>query len=185
MLRFPALVALTLSFMPIIPLLPPGVFFMLLYSRLWRRGRILRGERDLWNLPLRYFIPERRNGSAAGPPAEVLLPDGERYAVEIFPSLEEARACAEASSVEILTSSFKPGRHGPYHLYGSPDRNGRLTAPDDPFAAHIIVPGDPVLLSRGCRREAHLHEIFAAVAFTAAILVNAVLVFALLGSWFK
>ncbi|AFG38106.1 hypothetical protein [Spirochaeta africana] len=47
--RLWGLVALTFSFSPMLPLLPPGVLGYFLFRRLWRHGRRLRSERDLIN----------------------------------------------------------------------------------------------------------------------------------------
>jgi hypothetical protein len=53
--RFPAIVSITMSLVPIIPLLPPGLIFFVLYRKLWRRGRFLRALRDILKLPRRSF----------------------------------------------------------------------------------------------------------------------------------
>ncbi len=42
-----AVLAITLAALPLLPLLPPGVLFLLVYRRLWKRGRRKRAERDL------------------------------------------------------------------------------------------------------------------------------------------
>lgn len=44
--------------LPVVPFLPPGLFFFLLYTSMWRRGRLCRADRDLVSLPLRF---EERN----------------------------------------------------------------------------------------------------------------------------
>jgi hypothetical protein len=54
-LRFPALLAFSLSAIPLAAFLPPGVAFFYLYRRYWKQGRTLRAERDLFRLPLKYF----------------------------------------------------------------------------------------------------------------------------------
>ncbi len=42
-----AVFGITLAALPVLPLLPPGVLFLLLYHKLWKRGRRKRAERDL------------------------------------------------------------------------------------------------------------------------------------------
>jgi hypothetical protein len=49
-LRFYVLVALTAAFIPILPLLPPGVLFTSLYRRWWRRARQYRSSGDVYEL---------------------------------------------------------------------------------------------------------------------------------------
>ena len=74
-LRLPAILALTLSTFPLAPLLPPGVALYFLYRGLWKRARLLRAERDLLVLPLRYFPEEERTGGERTAP---VLPTGGR-----------------------------------------------------------------------------------------------------------
>ncbi|MFW6343790.1 MAG: hypothetical protein ACOC2B_03525 [Sediminispirochaetaceae bacterium] len=77
--HMPAVAALTLSISPLLPLFPPAVFFLLFYIRYWKRGRILRAERDLLRIPTLYF--EKTNDRDRG--NRVLqscrLATGERY----------------------------------------------------------------------------------------------------------
>ncbi|AEJ18706.1 hypothetical protein Spica_0546 [Gracilinema caldarium DSM 7334] len=49
-LRFFVLVALTAAFIPILPLLPPGVLFTSIYRRWWRKARQYRSNRDIYEL---------------------------------------------------------------------------------------------------------------------------------------
>jgi hypothetical protein len=66
--RFPAIVSIVMSLAPLIPVLPPGMVFFVLYRRLWRRGRFLRAERDILKLPQRSFGEKK-------PRAQGRLPD--------------------------------------------------------------------------------------------------------------
>jgi hypothetical protein len=49
--RMPAVLSIIMSLIPLIPVLPPGLVFFVGYRKLWRRGRFLRAERDILNLP--------------------------------------------------------------------------------------------------------------------------------------
>jgi hypothetical protein len=62
--RFPAILAIIMSLAPLMPVLPPGMIFFVLYRKLWRRGRFLRAERDILKLPPRSF------GQKKPPPEE-------------------------------------------------------------------------------------------------------------------
>lgn len=71
--RFPAIVSITMSLVPILPLLPPGLIFFVLYRKLWRRGRFLRALRDILKLPRRSFgqkKPAEEDQSPAASQAE-------------------------------------------------------------------------------------------------------------------
>ena len=51
----PVLFALSLALFPISGVLPPGFVLYYLYRFFWKRARMLRAERDLLRLPLRYY----------------------------------------------------------------------------------------------------------------------------------
>ena len=52
------IIGVIVSSLPIIPFIPPGLFFFYFYTVLWKKGRFCRADRDLINLPLRF---EHRN----------------------------------------------------------------------------------------------------------------------------
>ncbi len=64
--RIQALLAVVLASVPILPLLPPGVLFLLAYRRLWRLGRVRRAQRDMliFNHP-GHTAPAREKASSA------------------------------------------------------------------------------------------------------------------------
>ncbi|MEA1911560.1 MAG: hypothetical protein U9N32_07795, partial [Spirochaetota bacterium] len=53
-MHFIAVTALGFSLVPVFPFLPPGLLFYYIYRSLWKKARILRTERDLLKLPLKY-----------------------------------------------------------------------------------------------------------------------------------
>jgi hypothetical protein len=67
--RMPAILSIIMSLVPLISVLPPGLVFFMGYRRLWRRGRFLRAERDILNLPYNRF------GEAPAPGTEPLRKD--------------------------------------------------------------------------------------------------------------
>ncbi|MFW6362550.1 MAG: hypothetical protein ACOC0D_01785 [Spirochaeta sp.] len=50
--RLWGLIALTLSFTPVLPLLPPGVIMYFFFRRLWRRARMVRSQRDVLRMAM-------------------------------------------------------------------------------------------------------------------------------------
>ena len=75
-LRVIALVALTAGLAPISPFLPPGFPLYFAYRSYWKKARLMRAQRDVIRLPLRYFPPsaDGHRGRRA-----TLLPDMEPY----------------------------------------------------------------------------------------------------------
>ncbi len=74
--RLVALVALTAGLAPLAPFLPPGFPLYFAYRAAWKRARMLRVQRDVVRLPLRYFPASEASRS---PRRATLLPDLEPY----------------------------------------------------------------------------------------------------------
>ncbi|WP_455383287.1 hypothetical protein [Salinispira pacifica] len=178
LLRLPVLFSLTLSTVPIMPLLPPGVVLFFLYRFWWRRGRYFRAQRDLVRLPLRYFGEEAIPGTAA-------LPDGARYRCTLV-SPEELRE-QEGSGTRIRevpgfrTASY----HETYYLFGAEeDRQptAKVVRPADPMAEHVAYREHPAELAGLCDRQARRLEQRAIAAFAVGMLLNAYTVFLVLSN---
>ena len=71
-----ALLALTAGLAPLCPFLPPGFPLYFAYRSYWKKARLLRVQRDLVRLPLRYF-PATPGGNRSR--RATLLPDMEPY----------------------------------------------------------------------------------------------------------
>lgn len=181
MMRLPALVSLSFSLIPVIPLLPPGVVLHFLYRRLWRRGRFLRAERDLVRLPLRYF-----DGQAVGEDGDTqaILPNGRPYACRVYRDYTEfppVKTGAKIRTTSLIPLSSLSQRE--YFAFGTPvsiDGEAQVAKPDDPMAELVLIPGNPERLAASCDNRARLYEILAAGAFFTGILMNLYLVFAVL-----
>ena len=156
-LRPEALFILVMSTIPLLPLMPPGVLFFLIYKWLWRAGRILRGERDLIKLPMRYFnemFEAVRNGC---------------YFLE-YPSCTAAKA--DYPDAGIRSSRLLKGRPlDRYHSYVFLSRN------KDVFFERLIIPGNPNILSQKCKSRARLMEISAMAFFTIGLLLNSTIAY--------
>ena len=169
LLRFPALLAFALAMAPAAAFLPPGVPLLFLYRRLWKKARSLRAERDLLNLPLRWF-PE--TGAPLAPGATAQLPTGERYVVLSGPP-EELRRLA-ASPPQERNAGDAPG---PAFLLGVRNADGRtLQEPQDPMARLVLIHGEPRALSAKTARVARRTTALAALLFALGLLPNLALV---------
>jgi hypothetical protein len=173
--RLTALTAFTAAFIPLFPLVPPGLLFTIVYRRLWRRARIFRACRDLARLPLVYF--------SGGPPdrSPGRLPEGECYGARRNPVLPEG--------IPVLTPWIRKPRKEPWYLFGVLEGAGEKAAPDlgqperglprepeDSFAPFGAVPGDPERLARRCTRNAYLLEILSWLLLIGGIGLNALFI---------
>jgi hypothetical protein len=164
----PALFALTLAFFPISGVLPPGFVLYYLYRFFWRRARMLRAERDLLRLPLRYYP----DSGALKLGARVTLPTGETYMCSQDPSLliDGQLIIRSASLPEV-----REGTNEEIILFGAhSETNGqeRMQTPRDPMAELVLVMGDPAVLAQSCNRRARMFALLSAVSVFSALTLN-------------
>ena len=165
----PALLSLTISMSPIIPLLPPGLVLFFIYRYLWKRGRFNRAERDMLRLPLRYFgdVP-LRNGITAP------LPDGTRYGLRIFDNRSDALRAMKEKKIRILQYRRTPVPQS-YYVFGEPIPGADpeiIGRPNDPMAELIMIPGNPTDLILFCQHRARANELLSVGAFILSYMVN-------------
>lgn len=171
--RIPALFALTAAVFPISPLLPPGALLYIPYRQLWGRARLLRAERDLLRLPLRYF-PE---GSGSG---ETVLPSGERYAVRVGPEVRCREPPRARVPVYLEDQQSDPANVRTYGALERDELGEYLGRPDDAMAELVRIPGDPGQLARECSGKARFLEWLSAALILGDISLNLFLVLLLL-----
>lgn len=179
-LRFPAIVSLTVSLFPLTPFLPPGLFMFFIYRRWWKRARFLRAERDMVLLPLRYF-PDFDEGATT---LLSRLPDGEEIVAERWEDEEaslERLGEGKVRRASRLASRPLPER-GRYVFGVRVPGSSALVPASDPMAELILIPGNPIELSRQCSRQARQFELLSTVAISAAVLTNLVLSFWILSN---
>jgi hypothetical protein len=151
--RLTALTAFLAAFVPLFPLVPPGLLLTIAYRRLWWRARIFRACRDLARLPLVY--------------ASGQLPSGEVYGSRCYEDLPKG--------APLLVPGIKKPRKEPWYVFGVLDSETAPLPrePEDSFATFGAIPGDPEKLARRCTRNAYMLEIFAWVLLIGAIGLNA------------
>ena len=191
--RLLALVALTVAVAPVSPFLPPGFPLYFAYRSFWKKARILRVQRDVVGLPLRYF-PTGRESVERG----TLLPDMEPYLMirgqwdalhGTLLTVEGTRISLppETHRVEVALprawrkrASAALGPDVVFAGYTVENDMLRLRRPDDPMAGTLIIPGDPETISRASDHAARFYEIVSVAFIAASIAINLPLVFLLL-----
>jgi hypothetical protein len=166
--------AFAAMFVPLFPLIPPGLVFTVFYRRLWWRGRVYRAYRDMVRLPLRYF---------SGPELRGFLPGGEEYAGLSYQTLpEELRVKIENREIPLLIPEREAGKNTRWYVFGVPggaetgngDREEALPAPPrDAFAPYVTIPGNPEELAPLFNRKAYMLEIVSWALLLAGIALNA------------
>ncbi len=191
-LRVPAIVALAMCLAPVSPFLPPAFPLYFLYRSFWKKARLMRAQRDVVMLPMRYFPPARPRDA---PPRErreqraTLLPDLEPYVMlrgreqegdpgAIVCAGETVQLPAETRRIALTLPRAGARRMrggGESFAFGAYSDEGDgilLRRPEDPMAELIVVPGDPEDISEGCGRAARLYEIVSAVFIGLNVALN-------------
>jgi hypothetical protein len=159
--RITAIVAFTAVFIPLFPMVPPGVLFTVAYRRLWWQARIFRACRDLARLPLIYLESGIEKGR---------LPGGERYGAV---SLDELPQGGEGE-IPLLIPEEKKRKKDRWFIYGVlPGPDGKPVEPADVFAVYGALPGKPETLARRYARKAYIFEVTAWLLLLLGIGLNA------------
>jgi len=152
--RLTVIVSLTALFVPLYPMIPPGLLFTVIYRRLAWRSRILRSYRDLARLPLRY------SGT---------LPNGELYG---FTTSVELPPQAQEGKIPLLLPELT-AKNDLWHIFGALHFGEDLPVqPQDSFATFGILPGKPEIIAKRCGIAAYTMEAIAWLMLFAGIGLN-------------
>jgi hypothetical protein len=164
----PPLFALSLAFFPILGLLPPGFILYYMYRFFWKRARLLRAQRDLLRLPLRYY----KDSEGMNREVVIALPTGESYLCsQDADLLIKGELIIRGGSIP----SIERGKIEEYVLFGAYRETGEqrwVEAPQDPMAELVLVMGNPATLAESCNARAHLFEQLSALCAFAALTLN-------------
>jgi hypothetical protein len=158
------IVSIIALFVPLYPLIPPGLLFTVMYRRLAWRSRILRAYRDLARLPLRY-LSLLKNESG------VRLPDGELYG---YIQCDELPPQAQEGKIPFLLPKFSgiPASDS-WYIFGALRSGEELPVqPKDPFATFGILPNNPETIAKRCEISAYALELVAWIILCAGIGLN-------------
>jgi hypothetical protein len=160
--RLTAITAFAAVFVPLFPMVPPGLLFTVIYRRLWWRARIFRAYRDLARLPLKYLKPGEE---------QTRLPDGEKYGFV---------RCDSENGAPLLLPGEEKRKKAEWYIFGAlPPDTGLPTEPWVPkepldcFATFGALPGNPEVLARRYTRKAYGLEFIAWLLLLAGIGLNA------------
>jgi hypothetical protein len=193
--RLVALIALTAGLAPASPFLPPGFPLYFAYRSYWKKARLMRAQRDVVRLPLRYFPPV--DGQSAR--RAMLLPDMEPYVMitGVRAEDDENVIISEGMRVELppdirridweLPSSRWTRQAGSvprecvvFSAYREKGDEVVLQKPDDPMAEQVLVPGNPEAVSTASDRAAFRFTVISGLFIFVNVAVNLPLLFLLL-----
>ncbi|HVP19574.1 MAG TPA: hypothetical protein VMU36_11290 [Spirochaetia bacterium] len=206
--RILALVALTAGLAPVSPFLPPGFPLYFAYRRYWKKARLMRVQRDIIHLPMRYFAAATDDG---GIRRTTLLPDREPYIMirakmrargpepssptESFPESDslltsDGLAVSLPSDIRRIDVELPPraaraglGSAEELVVFGAYRQEGEtfvVSKPEDPMAEHVLLPGDPESISAVSRRVARMYTAVSVLFIILNAAINIPLMFVLL-----
>jgi len=164
--RITVMVSLIALFVPLYPMVPPGLLFTVLYRRLAWRSRILRSYRDLARLPLRYLKPKGNITPQMGG-----LPNGELYG---FTTCVDLPPQAQEGKIPLLLPELTKAKAGDtWRIFGALRPGEELPVqPQDSFATFGILPGEPEAIAKRCGTAAYTLEAIAWLVLFAGIGLN-------------
>jgi hypothetical protein len=143
--------AITALFGPLVPFLPPGLIFTLLYRHLWQRSCLYRVFRDVVVLPLKYLASEYVCRKFEGQPSGEAPP-------RIIPA-----ATPEKNETWYVSSMVND----------EAEQGMTMKVSSNPFITYGLIPGSPKVISRIYNRNALLFEIAAWGILAVGIALNA------------
>jgi hypothetical protein len=157
------LLGVIISAFPIIPFLPPGLFFFYLYINMWKKGRICRSDRDLVGLALRF---ENRN---IGDPDYLHM----QYSSgrPLFPM---------APGYTIRNIHFNEKHENKVTLWHNSAfgtvvfrEDGKwLEKPEDPMKEYLLLKNDPIELIHRSNRKALVYELLSLLFISLSVIIN-------------
>jgi len=170
-----ALFALTGAFLPVLPLLPPGLFFFLYYRKFWLAARKLRAERDLIKLYYEYYI-----NKGLTIPESLSLPEALMGKSVLINSGMAGFSQINVIDVPVLSTSLKTAEAGDIYYIGilqSDKESGKFAIKGDQAYCFesSAFPGHPAVLAAEASVKAKHLEIVSALMFFAGLIINYIL----------
>ena len=138
--------AIIALFIPLFPMIPPGILFTTIYRRLSGQARKFMANSDLARLPLRYL--SLNESASQDKPGWIgsLLPGGETYTMVCCNSPPKAM---QEGKIKPLIPELIKSRPKTWYIFGALHSSYELPVePGDPFATFGVLPEKPHVLSR-------------------------------------
>ena len=162
--RLTVITSIIALFIPLFPLIPPGILFTTIHRRLALQARIYRAYRDLMRLPLRYLIQQDSLQQSAA------LPDGEKYGMV---HAESFAGEIEKGNIPLLIPGYSKKQNTGWYVFVAVHAGSEIPVqPADPFATYGALPGEPQALSKRYAKMAYVIEVIAWLMLFAGIGIN-------------
>ena len=176
-------------FIPLFPMIPPGILFTTIYRRLSWQARKFKVYSDLARLPLRYLtpisgaqtynnIPYARQPDSHNPAPFAnnsgwqgsLLPNGEPYGMICCDS---PPAAMQEGKIPPLIPELTKTRNKTWYIFGALHKGEEIPVePNDPFATFGVLPEKPDLLARRYAMASYTLDVIAWIVLLLGIGLN-------------
>jgi len=178
--------ALVAVFVPVLPMIPPGLLLTVLYRRVKWSAKKITAYREITRLPLRHLQPDQESA---------LLSTGELYGYKKLNVLPQA---AKEGSIPFLIPGAREEKTQEWYFFGvlepeknhtceedsgedRPDENKNLPKRSkDPFVSFGILPANHVLTARRHAIKAYALEALSWLILLSGIAANAVFIMLIL-----
>ena len=181
--RLTVITAIIALFIPLFPMIPPGILFTTIYRRLSWQARKFRAYSALARLPMRYLFPDNdklsmRSEHPAGQTKKSdtvgwlgsRLPGGEIYGMICCNS--DTKTAEEEKVPPLIPELVKP-RNKIRYIFGALNNGDEIPVePDDPFATYGFLPDKPDLLSKRYTIASYMLDILAWILLLLGIGIN-------------
>jgi hypothetical protein len=191
--RLLAIIALMAAVAPASPFLPPAFPLYFAYRSYWKKARMLRVQRDVISLPLRYF-PAGNEQKERG----TLLPDmepylmirgkwdahdgtlatGEKTRIPLPPEIDRVEVALPPRWRKRAAAALE--HDVVFCGYSVENDRVHLRRPEDPMADALLVPGDPQAIAEASSRAARFYELVSVGFIAMNVAINLPLIFLLL-----
>jgi hypothetical protein len=168
--RLTVISALIAAFVPILPIIPPGLLLTVVHRRMTWYSRKFRAYWDLARLPLRYLQPGQESS---------FLSTGEKYGFLKLNLLPPAKGDIPF----LIPEGFMGKRKRELYFFGimNPDNQEDMPVKSkDMFVSYGILPANPALLTRRYAIKACVMDVFAWIILFLGIFLNIIFIFIIL-----
>jgi hypothetical protein len=161
--------AMLAVFVPVLPVIPPGLLLTFVYRRLSWHSRQFRAYRDFAHLPLRYL----RQGEES-----CILSTGEKYG---YVKINSPVQTSEEIPV-LMPGNIRDNKKREWYFFGVIDKENLPVRSADPFVSFGVLPANYVLHPYRFTAMTYTLEVLSWIVLLLGVLINVIFVMIILST---
>jgi hypothetical protein len=166
--RLTVITSLVAIFVPLLPMLPPGLLFTFLYRRLTWHARKLRAYWDIVRLPTRYLQEGQESAN---------LSTGEKYG---FVKIDSLPPYEKEKIPWLIPENTGGAEKDDLYFFGVIGQGNLPERSKDPFVSYGLLPAEPAILARRYAIISYTTEAVAWIIMLLGIGINIIFIFLIL-----